>query len=89
MQTGNHTGKVIGEMYFQRPAYARAEVSSVGFTDVRLHGVIGPCWAIRNLDEAWAHAHQRETILRVVRLLDGEESLLGFSTHYITISRKA
>ena len=89
VQTGNHTGKVIGEMYFQRPADARAEVSSAGFVDVRLHGVIGPCWAIRNLDEAWADASQRENILQVVRLLDGEESLLGFSTHYITISRKA
>lgn len=89
VQTGNHTGKVIGEMYFQRPADARAEVSSAGFADVRLHGVIGPCWAIRNLDEAWADASQRETILQVVRLLEGEESLLGFSTHYITISRKA
>ena len=89
VQTGNHTGKVIGEMYFQRPAEALKEVTSAEFADVRLHGVIGPCWAIRNLDEAWADAHQRETILRVVRLLDGEESLLGFSTHYITISSKA
>ena len=89
VQTGNHTGKVIGEMYFQRPADALEEVTLAGFADVRLHGVIGPCWAIRNLDEAWADAHQRETILQVVRLLDGEESLLGFSTHYITISRKS
>lgn len=89
VRTGNHTGKVIGEMHFQRPADALEEVMSAGFADVRLHGVIGPCWAIRNLDEAWADAHQRETILQVVRLLDGEESLLGFSTHYITISRKA
>lgn len=88
VRSGNHMGKVVGEMYFQRPADALKEVTSVGFADTRLHGVIGPCWAIRNLDEAWADAHQRETILQVVRLLDGEESLLGFSTHYITISQR-
>lgn len=88
VRTGVHIGKVIGEMYLQRPEDARREVAEAGFAHVRLHGVIGSCWAIRNLDEAWADVHQRETILRVVRLLDGEESLMGFSTHYVTVSRK-
>lgn len=88
VRTGEHIGKVIGEMYLQRPEDARREVAEAGFAHVRLHGVIGCCWAIRNLDEVWSDANQRETILRVVRLLDGEESLMGFSTHYVTVSRK-
>lgn len=88
VKTGRHAGKMIGMMYFQRPAAAQAEVESAGFEDVRLHGVLGPCWAVRNIDEIWTDPEKREAILRIVRLLDGEESLMGFSTHYINISRR-
>ena len=86
VRTGCHRGKVVGLMYFQRPEDARREVDDAGFEDLTLHGVLGPCWSIRNLDEAWSDEQSREAILRVVRLLDREESLMGFSTHYITIS---
>lgn len=88
-ESGRHMGKVIGLMYFHRPEDARMEIASAGFADVTLHGVIGPCWAVRNLDEAWTDPVKREALLRVVRLLDGEASLMGFSTHYVTISRRA
>ena len=88
VRTGRHNGKLVGLMYFQRPEDARREVADAGFEDVTLRGVLGPCWAIRNLGEAWSDTHRREAILRVVRLLDREESLMGFSTHYITISHK-
>ena len=88
-RTGLHNGKVIGEMYFHRPEEARVEIIAAGFDDVTLHGVIGPCWAVRNLDEAWSDEGKRETLLNVIRLLDGEESLLGFSTHFVSISRNA
>ena len=58
------------------------------FADVELRGVIGPCWVIRNLDEVWDDPDKREAILRIVRLLEREESLMGFSTHFISISSK-
>lgn len=88
-ENGRHMGKVVGMMYFHRPGAAREEIASAGFGDVTLHGVIGPCWAVRNLDEIWPDPVKREAILRIVRLLDGEESLMGFSTHYVSISRRA
>lgn len=88
-RTGCHKGKIIGMMHLARPEEARKEVEAAGFAEVTLHGVLGPCWAIRNLDEAWMDEAKREAILRVVRLLDREESLMGFSTHYITISHRA
>ncbi|MBR3764850.1 MAG: class I SAM-dependent methyltransferase [Clostridia bacterium] len=89
VRTGCHRGKVVGLMYFHRPEDARREVGEAGFAEVAQHGVLGPCWAIRHLDEAWPDMKKREAILRVVRLLDAEESLMGFSTHYITVSRRA
>lgn len=88
VRTGLHRGNEIGLVYFHRPDELRKEVAAAGFADVTLHGVIGPCWIIRNLDEAWKEPAKREAIMRIVRLLDGEESLMGLSTHFVSISRK-
>lgn len=85
---GIHNRKPMGLAYFHRPDELKAEVESAGFTDVDLRGVIGPCWLIRNLDEAWQDSARREAILRVVRLLEKEESLMGLSTHFLSISKK-
>lgn len=86
--TGLHRGQEIGMMYLHRPDELLREISDAGFTGVELRGVIGPCWMIRNLDEVWHDPLKREAIMRIVRLLDHEESLMGLSTHLITISHK-
>ena len=86
VRTGHYTGNEIGKVYFHRPEELRMEVAAAGFTDVDLRGVIGPAWIIRNLDEVWHDPAKREAILRVVRLLEKEESLMGFSTHFLSIS---
>lgn len=88
VSTGLHRGKEIGEVYFHRPEELSGEIRQAGFADVELRGVIGPCWIIRNLDEIWQDAVKREAVMRIVRLLDREESLMGFSTHFLSISRK-
>lgn len=88
VKTGIHTKKPMGLAYFHRPGEIKDELESAGFTAVDTRGVIGPCWLIRNLDEAWKNEHKRESIMRVVRLLEKEESLMGLSTHFITVSRK-
>lgn len=89
VRTGLHHGKEIGLVYFHRPEELRREVAAAGFADVQLRGVIGPGWIVRNVDEIWDNPAKREAILRIVCLLEREESLMGFSTHFISISRKA
>lgn len=89
VRTGMHHGNEIGRVYFHRPEELRAEVAEAGFAEVELRGVIGPAWIIRNLDEVWPDPGKREAILRIVRLLEREESLMGFSTHFLSISRRA
>ena len=89
VRTGLHRGDEIGLVYFHRPEELRSEVADTGFVDVELRGVIGPAWIIRNLDEVWDDLVKREAILRIVRLLEKEESLMGFSTHFLSISTKA
>lgn len=89
VRTGLHDGNEIGRVYFHRPDELRREVEAAGFDKVELRGVIGPGWIVRNLDEVWPDPVKREAIMRIVRLLDREESLMGFSTHFISVSRKA
>lgn len=88
VRTGLHRGNEIGLVYFHRPDELRREVADAGFADVELRGVIGPGWIVSNLDEIWPDPVKREAILRIVRLLEREESLMGFSTHFLSVSRK-
>ncbi len=88
VDTGVHVKKPMGLAYFHKPSELREEIETAGFRDVDLRGILGGCWMIRNLDEAWQDPHRRETILRVVRLLEKEESLMGLSTHFVSISKK-
>lgn len=86
VRTGHYTGNEIGRVYFHRPAELRGEVAAAGFADIDLRGVIGPGWIVRNLEEIWPDPVKREAVLRIVRLLEREESLMGFSTHFLSIS---
>ena len=88
VRTGLHTGHEIGLVYFHRPEELRKEVAAAGFAGVELRGVIGPGWIVRNIDEIWPDLIKREAIMRIVRLLEKEESLMGFSTHFLSISHK-
>lgn len=88
VRTGLHRGNEIGLVYFHRPDELRREVAAAGFTGVELRGVIGPGWIVRNIDEIWPDLVKREAVMRIVRLLDREESLMGFSTHFLSVSRK-
>lgn len=88
VRTGLHNGNEIGLVYFHRPDELRREVAAAGFVDVELRGVIGPGWIVRNIDEVWDDPVKREAILRIVRLLEREESLMGFSTHFLSVSQR-
>lgn len=88
VNTGVHTKKPMGLAYFHKPRELQEEIETAGFRDVDLRGVIGPCWLIRNLEEAWQDEAKRENIMKVVRLLEKEESIMGLSTHFLSISRK-
>ncbi len=89
LETGIHTKKPMGLAYFHKPEELREELAAVGLGGIDLRGILGPCWLIRNLEEAWADTARRETIMQVVRLLEREESLLGLSTHFVSLSHKS
>lgn len=88
VKTGIHTKKPMGLAKFFDPKELGSEIESAGFIDVDLRGIMGPTTAIRNLDEAWQNEKKRESIMRIVRLFEKEESIMGLSTHFLVISRK-
>jgi SAM-dependent methyltransferase len=78
----------IGRSYFHLPAELRTEIESAGFINTDVRGILGPCWIAPNLDSIWADETKRESIMRVVRMCEKEESIMGFSTHLLSISEK-
>ncbi len=94
IKTGDHIKKHasryrgMGRSYFHLPGELKEEIDSAGFCGTEVRGVIGPCWLIPGLDEAWKDPEKRESIMRVVRMCEKEESIMGLSTHILTISRK-
>lgn len=89
VKTGIHTKKPMGLSYFHKPDELKHEIEDAGFTDTDIRGVIGPVWLVRNLDKVWKNPEKRESLMRVVRLLEKEESIMGISTHLLSISKKA
>lgn len=78
----------MGRSYYHLPEELKAETETAGFRGTDVFGVIGPCWLIPQLDAFWKDELKRESILRIVRMCEKEESILGLSTHLIGISRK-
>ena len=88
IKKSNTSYKGMGRSFFTLPNELRNELLSSAFSDVDVRGVIGPAWLIPNLDEQWKDETRRENILRIVRLLEKEESILGFSTHLLAVARR-
>ena len=78
----------IGRSFFHTPDVLERELTSGGFEEIALHGVVGAGWLAPDLDEKWNDPTAREAILRSVRMLDGRRDILGLSTHLLAIARK-
>ena len=94
IKTGDHSiepnsrYKGMGKSYFHLPNELKAELEMAGFGNTDVRGVIGPCWLVPELDEIWKDEVKRENLMKIVRLCEKEESILGLSTHLLGISRK-
>lgn len=78
----------LGRSFFHHPKEISEELAEAGFRNIDVRGVVGPGWIAPNLDELWKDEKSREAVLRVVRMLEKEDSLLGFSTHLLAIAEK-
>ncbi len=77
--------------YLHHPDELPAEVSEAGFSDVQALGIEGPAWMMSAPDFAafWDDAEKREALLRIVRVVESEPSLLGASAHLLAVGHKS
>jgi ubiquinone/menaquinone biosynthesis C-methylase UbiE len=78
----------MGRSFFHLPEELEEEISMAGFKDVDIRGVIGPLWLVPNIDEQWKDENRRKNIMDMVRILEKDKSIMGLSTHLVTIARK-
>jgi ubiquinone/menaquinone biosynthesis C-methylase UbiE len=72
--------------YFHRPEELRQELQTAGFIDVQILAVEGP-GNFRDLNGSLEDAVCRDAVLRAIRRVEAEPTLLGASAHLMAIGR--
>ena len=66
----------------------REELCEGGFATEGIYGVMGGAWLAPELDVLWQDTTAREVLMKTVRILDGQEEILGLSGHLLAVSYK-
>jgi SAM-dependent methyltransferase len=74
--------------FLHRPEEIAAEIADGDLVFERLVPIEGPGWMARELDAWLDDATERERLLRVVRQLEIEPSLIGASAHLLAVARR-
>lgn len=76
------------DAYFHKPGELSRELLAAGFDVVEIVAIEGPGWLARDFDRLWNDPAQRERLLKVVRKVEREPSILGATSHVMGIGRK-
>jgi SAM-dependent methyltransferase len=74
--------------YFHRPGELEAELIEAGLPHEITLAIQGPGWLVPDFEEKWRDGGNRETILRLVRLMEADPVALGISPHHMAVARK-
>ena len=74
--------------HLHRPGELEAELLEAGLAHETTLAVQGPGWLVPDFEERWQDPEQRETILRLVRLMEADAGALGMSPHLMAVARK-
>jgi ubiquinone/menaquinone biosynthesis C-methylase UbiE len=93
LKDGHHINPTNDPSYFtttfwHHPDELRQESEEVGFKTQAILAVEGPARLLKDFKDHWQQPEQREWLLKIVRQLESESSLLGFSTHLMLVARK-
>jgi len=76
------------DAFFHLPDELRAEVTQAGFSVLELLAVEGPGWLASDFQRRWADPDRRQQLLKVIRQVEREPSLLGASPHVLMVAAK-
>jgi hypothetical protein len=94
LRTGQHRNPTGNPAYFttsylHRPEELHEEVTEAGFTNLHLLGVEGGIWHPGNAINEWEKDPvYRARQLDLIRLMEEEPSLIGFSAHIMAVADK-
>lgn len=90
-QHRNHTNNpaYFTTAFFHHPEGLAAEFQEAGLRHEVTLGVEGPGWLLQNFDTHWNDPPKRERLLKAVRVLESEASILSVSAHLLAVCRKA
>jgi len=74
--------------FFHHPEEIIAEINEAGFQIEKLLAIDGPGWLLQNFEMHWNDNARRERLLKNMRILEEDPSLLGISAHIMAIARK-
>jgi SAM-dependent methyltransferase len=74
--------------YFHLPEELRYEVTEAGLNVEALVGIEGPAWVLPDLDSWLEDSLRRSRLLKAIRRVETEPSLLGASAHILVVSRR-
>ena len=74
--------------FWHHPDELRQESEEAGFKTQTILAIEGPARLLKDFKEHWQQPEQREWLLKIIRQLESENSLLGFSTHLMLVARK-
>lgn len=74
--------------YLHHPEEIKDEIEAAGLVHDKSLAVESFAWLLGDFDEIWADTNRRENMLRMIRAVEEEPSLLGTSAHMIGVARK-
>jgi ubiquinone/menaquinone biosynthesis C-methylase UbiE len=88
---GQHRNPTETPMYFttaymHRPRDLEREFIEARLRDVAVFAVEGIAWAAADLEDRMSNPEQREALMKILRSLEREESLLGASPHLLAVA---
>jgi len=95
LQEGQHRNRTNNPAYFttaffHHPEELAAEVLEAGLRHEATLAVEGPAWLLQNFDAHWNDAARpsADGLLKALRALESEPSVLGASAHLLAVARK-
>ena len=76
------------DTFFHHPDELKSELEDVGFTDISILGIEGPCWIMNNLTDLFDDESFKIKIFEIAKTLENEKSIIGASSHLMAIGKK-
>ncbi len=78
----------LGSAHLHTSKALKAELSTGGFENSVVHGVMGGAWLAKDIDKLWENEASRNALMTTVRLFDTCEEIMGLSGHLLAVSVK-